>query len=221
MLRGDTTTIMASQTESSRVAPPAGQLARHPAMYNLRFWRHRRPALDRVLADSGEACMAAGLTSCLHGARHSGNPSRVYMAWTKRDRLSKIPVQPSGWGVWCSSGVRRRRFSQRQRNGSGSAGVVSDRFGRRDRRGLRLAMVRALMYPLCTLILMIAPPTFIFERLTLGLQLLASRLGEVCLEAMGYSVLRRAMFCSWLESRCRWKRLAAGSVLSWRSSSCA
>ena len=47
-----------------------------------------------------------------------------------------------------------------------------------------------LVYPLCTLILMIAPPTFIFERLTLSLQLLASRLGEVCLEALGYSVLR-------------------------------
>ncbi len=51
-------------------------------------------------------------------------------------------------------------------------------------------MVRQLVYPLCTLILMIAPPTFIFERLTLSLQLLASRLGEVCLEALGYSVLR-------------------------------
>ncbi len=51
-------------------------------------------------------------------------------------------------------------------------------------------MVRQLIYPLCTLILMIAPPTFIFERLTLSLQLLASRLGEFCLEALGYSVLR-------------------------------
>ena len=37
---------------------------------------------------------------------------------------------------------------------------------------------------------MVAPPTFIFERLTLSLQLLASRLGEACLEALGYSVLR-------------------------------
>jgi exosortase len=51
-------------------------------------------------------------------------------------------------------------------------------------------MVRELTYPLCTLILMIAPPTFIFTRLTLSLQLLASRLGEVFLESLGYSVLR-------------------------------
>jgi len=51
-------------------------------------------------------------------------------------------------------------------------------------------MVRELAYPLATLVLMIAPPTFIYERVTLSLQLLASRLGERCLEAFGYSVLR-------------------------------
>ena len=37
---------------------------------------------------------------------------------------------------------------------------------------------------------MVAPPTFMFARLTLSLQLLASRLGEACLETLGYSVLR-------------------------------
>jgi len=37
---------------------------------------------------------------------------------------------------------------------------------------------------------MIAPPTFLFNRLTLYLQLLASRLGEIFLETAGYSVLR-------------------------------
>jgi exosortase len=53
-----------------------------------------------------------------------------------------------------------------------------------------LRMVRELTFPLCTLILMVAPPTFVFERLTLSLQLLASRLGEICLEALGYSIVR-------------------------------
>ncbi len=53
-----------------------------------------------------------------------------------------------------------------------------------------VAMIKALVYPLCTLILMIAPPNFVFERLTLRLQLLASRLGADALEALGYSVLR-------------------------------
>jgi exosortase len=51
-------------------------------------------------------------------------------------------------------------------------------------------MVKELTYPLCTLILMIAPPNFVFENLTLRLQLLASRLGSDALEALGYSVLR-------------------------------
>jgi exosortase len=51
-------------------------------------------------------------------------------------------------------------------------------------------MIKELVYPLCTLILMVAPPNFVFERLTLGLQLLASRLGADVLEALGYSVLR-------------------------------
>jgi exosortase len=51
-------------------------------------------------------------------------------------------------------------------------------------------MVRAIAYPLGTLVLMVAPPTFVYERLTLSLQLLASRLGEASLEAFGYSVVR-------------------------------
>ena len=38
--------------------------------------------------------------------------------------------------------------------------------------------------------LMVAPPTFIFDWLTLSLQLLASRLGETFLETLGYSVFR-------------------------------
>jgi exosortase len=37
---------------------------------------------------------------------------------------------------------------------------------------------------------MITPPSYVFERLTLSLQLLASRLGAACLEALGFSVLR-------------------------------
>lgn len=52
------------------------------------------------------------------------------------------------------------------------------------------ATARALAYPLGTLLLMVAPPTFVYERLTLPLQLLASRLGEISLEVIGISVLR-------------------------------
>jgi len=118
-------------------------------------------------------------------------PAAAYMAWEKRDVLRKIPRQPAAagillllWGalqavlgiaaqwVW----VARMSFL------ISLVGWIAALFGWR--------IVRQLLYPLCTLILMIAPPTFIFERLTLSLQLLASRLGAVCLEALGYSVLR-------------------------------
>jgi exosortase len=118
-------------------------------------------------------------------------PAVAYMAWDKREVLRKIPRQPSAagvmlllWGalqavlgiaaqwVW----VARMAFL------ISLVGWIAALYGWR--------MVRQLVYPLCTLILMIAPPTFIFERLTLSLQLLASRLGEVCLEALGFSVLR-------------------------------
>jgi exosortase len=118
-------------------------------------------------------------------------PAVAYMVWTKRDQLRAIPLHPSGWGialialgglqallgvlaqwVW----VSRMAFLVSL---TGSILLV---FG--------ADMLRALTYPLGTLILMITPPTFVFERLTLSLQLLASSLGANCLDALGYSVLR-------------------------------
>jgi exosortase len=119
-------------------------------------------------------------------------PAAAYMAWAKKDVLARIPRQHSIWGlvllfwgalqailgiaaqwVW----VGRMAFLV------SLVGSIAALFGWR--------MVRELIYPLCTLILMVAPPTFLFERLTLSLQLLASRLGESALEALGYSVLRQ------------------------------
>jgi exosortase len=118
-------------------------------------------------------------------------PAAALMAWEKREVLRTIPRKPSTvglllllWGalqavlglaaqwIW----VSRMAFL------ISLAGFIAAVFGWR--------MVRQLAYPLCTLILMIAPPSFVFERLTLSLQLLASRMGEICLEALGYSVLR-------------------------------
>jgi len=118
-------------------------------------------------------------------------PAAAYMAWTKKDKLKTVPRQPSGWGVGLLlAGALQALFGLvaqwvwvgRMAFLVSLVGYIAAVFGWR--------MVRELIYPLCTLILMIAPPTFIFERLTLSLQLLASRLGEVSLEALGYSVLR-------------------------------
>jgi exosortase len=118
-------------------------------------------------------------------------PAAAYMAWDKREVLRRIPRQPSAWGVllllW---GALQAVFGlaaqwvwvSRMAFLISLVGFIAAVFGWR--------VIRELKYPLCTLILMIAPPSFIFERLTLSLQLLASRLGEICLEALGYSVLR-------------------------------
>jgi exosortase len=118
-------------------------------------------------------------------------PAAAYMTWTKKVKLQTISREPSGWGVlvllWGALQAVLGLAAQwiwvsRMAFLVSVVGFIAAVFGWR--------IVRELTYPLCTLILMIAPPTFIFERLTLSLQLLASRLGEVCLEALGYSVLR-------------------------------
>jgi len=118
-------------------------------------------------------------------------PAAAYMVWTKWERLKRVPVRPSWWGLLLVVGgalqaalgilahwvwVSRTAFLV------SLVGSIILVYG--------WTMVRELVYPLCTLILMIAPPTFLFARLTLSLQLLASRLGESALEALGYSVFR-------------------------------
>lgn len=118
-------------------------------------------------------------------------PAAAYMVWTRRSKLTQVPRKPSVWGVlllllgafqvmlgiaaqWIWVGRMAFLVSV--------VGLIVAAYG--------LRMVRELAYPLCTLIFMVAPPTFIFERLTLSLQLVASQLGELFLETLGYSVLR-------------------------------
>ncbi len=118
-------------------------------------------------------------------------PAAGYMVWVKRDKLSRIPMHPSLWGVtlllWGALQATIGLAAQwvwvsRTALLVSLVGLIIAFFGFR--------MVRELSYPLGTLVLMIAPPTFIFEWLTLNLQLLASRLGEIFLELLGYSVMR-------------------------------
>jgi exosortase len=118
-------------------------------------------------------------------------PAAAYMVWTKRDRLAQIPARPSLWGIplllWGAAQAilgtaAHWTWVDRSSFLVSLGGCIVALYG--------FEMLRALAYPLATLTLMITPPTFLFERLTLDLQLLASRVGESCLEVMGYSVLR-------------------------------
>jgi exosortase len=118
-------------------------------------------------------------------------PAAAYMVWAKRDKLAAIPVQPSLWGialvVWGALqallGILGQWvFVSRIAFLISLVGCIALVYGFR--------MIKELAYPLGTLILMVTPPNFVFESLTLHLQLLASRIGAAALEALGYSVLR-------------------------------
>jgi exosortase len=115
----------------------------------------------------------------------------AYMVWLERNTLRRTPVEPSAWGivllVWGAIQVTLGTLAQwvwvsRTAFLISLAGCILTLYGVR--------MFRRLVYPFCSLILMIAPPTFLFEKITLPLQLLASRLGEISLETLGFSVLR-------------------------------
>lgn len=115
----------------------------------------------------------------------------AYMVWLKWDELKRLPAEPSRLGlllvlicslqtlisvaahwVWLS----RMGFVE-----CVFACVLAIRGWR---------TVVTLAYPLTTLLLMVPPPTFVFERITLPLQLLASAIGEWWLEILGFSVFR-------------------------------
>ena len=115
----------------------------------------------------------------------------AYMVWIKRDSLKRMSPEPSAWGlVVVGWGVTQSIIG------------IAAQWVWISRTAVLIVVIGCLLslygfrvlfelaYPILTLFLMIAPPTFIFERITLPLQLLASRLGEVVLELLGYSVFR-------------------------------
>lgn len=118
-------------------------------------------------------------------------PAAICMAWAKRAQLSDIPRQPSFYGVLLIGvgtgqaivgSLARWTWISRMAFLVSLAGGILALYGYR--------MLRASAYPLLTLVLMVTPPTFLYERFTLDLQLWSSKIGEYWLDALGYSVLR-------------------------------
>ncbi len=114
-----------------------------------------------------------------------------FMAWSKRDDLARLPANLNFWGLlvvlWGAtqfivSSAADWIFLTRSSFLITLAGCVLCLWGTR--------VLRELAYPLAVLSLMIAPPTFLQERVTFPLQLIASRLAEFLLDMLGYSVLR-------------------------------
>ena len=115
----------------------------------------------------------------------------AYMAWTKREALSRLPRTPSVlglavvlWGAlqFTVSSAADWIFATRSSFLISLTGCILGLWGTR--------ILRELAYPLGVLLLMITPPTFLQQSITFPLQLIASRLAEVSLDFLGYSVLR-------------------------------
>lgn len=115
----------------------------------------------------------------------------AYMVWTKQTVLSRLAPAPNMWGLllvlWGTvqftiASAADWIFATRISFVISLAGCVMCLWG--------LPVLRTLAYPLGLLFMMVAPPTFLQAQLTLQLQLIASRLAEMGLDALGYSVLR-------------------------------
>ena len=115
----------------------------------------------------------------------------AYMVWLRREDLAKATPRPSRWGLVlvALSGLQSILGLAADWKVFGFVtfwvslvGCIWYLYG--------APVLRLLIYPLATLLLMIPPPSFLYDRATLYLQLLSSSLAESGLERMGYSVLR-------------------------------
>lgn len=116
-----------------------------------------------------------------------------YIVWQRRERLFALPVSSSRWGLvlmvagavmLCIGPPSLPTFVFMTRVALMFTlfGVLLYLMG--------MPLIRELAYPLFLLFFMIPLPGFVFQKITLPLQFVASALSEHILEFMGYSVLR-------------------------------
>lgn len=114
-----------------------------------------------------------------------------YVAWTRRQTVAAIPRKPNNWGLVIvgfaavqsiAATLGAELFTARLSFVFAITGVFLYLGGKE--------WVKALGFPLLLLLLMIPIPQILYARLTLSLQLLASRLGEMIISAGGIPVLR-------------------------------
>jgi exosortase len=115
----------------------------------------------------------------------------AYMLYLQRHELLTVESSPKSWGLivvvwgaiqaWVST-VAQWNFLSRTALIVSLVGCVLFLSG--------TALLKKLLFPLLLVAFMIPPPTFLYERITLPLQMLASALAEHSLELLGFSVLR-------------------------------
>lgn len=115
----------------------------------------------------------------------------LYIAWQRRDAVLRLPWKPAWWGAWVLvwgllqayvGSLAAELFLQRSAFLISLAGVLVLLGG--------AAVVRALLFPLLLLLFMIPIPAILFNYVTFPLQILASRVAEFSLDALGIPVLR-------------------------------
>ncbi|MFL6351532.1 MAG: exosortase/archaeosortase family protein [Bryobacteraceae bacterium] len=114
-----------------------------------------------------------------------------FVVWQRRTTLFSTPLESNGWGlalvifaaVQALAGtLGAELFTARLAFVVALFGVILYLGG--------TAWVKALLLPLTLMLFMIPIPQIIYARLTLGLQLLASQLGETLISWMGIPVIR-------------------------------
>lgn len=115
----------------------------------------------------------------------------LFVVWQGRERLRALPVRPSNWGLviillsLCTLVVGvfgAELFLSRISLLILLAGIIAFMWG--------WLTLRALLFPLLFLVLMVPIPSILFSQITLPLQLLASKLSADLLPLLGVPVLR-------------------------------
>lgn len=118
-------------------------------------------------------------------------PLALYFAWERREALSRAVVRPGVGGafllaaslvVWMAGLLGAELFLTRVSLVGVVAGIVWFVWGRE--------CLRVLAFPIAFLLLMIPLPAIVFNQIAFPLQLLASRVGETAIAAVGIPVLR-------------------------------
>jgi exosortase len=118
-------------------------------------------------------------------------PIALFLVWQERDRLRQAPLEPSALGLvliavslglYALGSLGAELFVTRASLIGVMAGTVVYVFG--------WAHFRLVAFPLAFLMFMIPLPAVVFDRATVSLQLVASRMGEDLLRAADVPVLR-------------------------------
>ena len=114
-----------------------------------------------------------------------------YIIWTRRNELLNILPRPNAWGLLlialgsaqlCVASLAGELFLSRTAILLSLVGIILYLRG--------TETIRALAFPLLLLLFMVPVPGIVYKQITFPLQLLASRLAEHTLEAIGITVIR-------------------------------